>query len=399
MLSRGAFIIEALRPGANQLGNERQNLVFGSLRGVPLEDREESMRAVLAGLEEPDRVRLLLLALYEPATWSHLDTLSTKGQADYWQAVHPTWIWEPEDDNNESVERLLHAKRPRAAFAAIHFKLAAVRPALLVEILRGIAQSGNDKPGEYQLSSHDLIEAFTLLDGNPDVTLDEKAGLEFTYIDVLTEAFGRNKRNIINLERYVETHPEMWVQALAWATRRKSGGEDPPDYMLPEGRHDLSQKGYSLLDRMQRIPGHDANDNLSKAELSAWVAKVRETSATIDRFDICDIYLGHLFAHAPTGHDGVGLASPCETSWRSFSPRISSKAQTHRSLQSSRRPLPRGRRGQERELADKYRGWANALQFTHPMLSSSLLMGMVKMYEWEANQHDTEAGVRRRLRH
>lgn len=396
---RATFIIEALRPGTDRLSNERQNLVFGSLRGVPLADREELMSAVLGDLEEPDRVRVLLLAQYEPATWSYVDALSAKAQADYWQAVHPTWIWETEDNNNESIERLLRAKRPRAAFAAMHLKLAAVRPALLVEILRGIAQGGNDKPGEYQLSSHDLVEAFALLDGNPDVTFDEKAGLEFAYIDVLTKAFGRNKHKIINLERYVEIHPEMWVQALAWSTRRKSGGEDPPEYMLPEGRHDLSQKGYYLLDRMQRIPGHDANNELSRAELSAWVAIVRETSGLIDRLDICDIYLGHLFAHAPRGDDGVWPCEPVRDVMEELqSEKIFEGA--HTGLYNLRGVHSRGEGGgQERELADKYRGWADALQFTHPMLSSSLLMELVKTYQWEANQHDTEAGVRRRLRH
>ena len=55
--------------------------------------------------------------------------------------------------------------------------------------------------------------------------------------------------------------------------------------------------------------------------------------------------------------------------------------------------------GQERELADKYRKWADALQFTHPFVSSSLLMTLVKTYEHEAEQQDTEAGIRRRLRH
>ena len=54
---------------------------------------------------------------------------------------------------------------------------------------------------------------------------------------------------------------------------------------------------------------------------------------------------------------------------------------------------------QERELANKYRSWADALQFTHPFLSTSVLMAMVRTYEREAEQHDTEAGVVRRLRH
>ena len=53
---------------------------------------------------------------------------------------------------------------------------------------------------------------------------------------------------------------------------------------------------------------------------------------------------------------------------------------------------------QERELADKYRVWAEALQFTHPFVSSTLLMSMVKTYEQEAEEHDNEAKIQRRLR-
>lgn len=55
--------------------------------------------------------------------------------------------------------------------------------------------------------------------------------------------------------------------------------------------------------------------------------------------------------------------------------------------------------GQERELANKCRTWADALQFTHPFVSSTVLMKLVNTYEREAEQHDTEVGVLRRLWH
>ena len=54
--------------------------------------------------------------------------------------------------------------------------------------------------------------------------------------------------------------------------------------------------------------------------------------------------------------------------------------------------------GQERELAQKYLRWAEALQYSHPFVSSNLLMDMVKTYELEASRHDTEAGIKRRMR-
>ncbi|MCE9526820.1 MAG: hypothetical protein K8R36_12285, partial [Planctomycetales bacterium] len=53
---------------------------------------------------------------------------------------------------------------------------------------------------------------------------------------------------------------------------------------------------------------------------------------------------------------------------------------------------------QERELAEKYRKWGQALQFSHPYVSSKLLMSLAETYEHEAGHEDTEAGIRRRLR-
>jgi hypothetical protein len=49
-------------------------------------------------------------------------------------------------------------------------------------------------------------------------------------------------------------------------------------------------------------------------------------------------------------------------------------------------------------LADKYRNWSQMLQLSHPFVASKLLMGLAKTYDREASYHDTEAGIRRRLR-
>jgi hypothetical protein len=71
----------------------------------------------------------------------------------------------------------------------------------------------------------------------------------------------------------------------------------------------------------------------------------------------------------------------------------------HTSVYNSRGVHWRGEGGnQERELAEKYRKWGQALRFSHPFVASKLLMGLANTYDQQASSEDTEASIRRRLR-
>jgi hypothetical protein len=393
------LIVEALQPGSNDLSVERKNLIFGSLRAMTVEERTAFFATVRSSLSEGDMLRLLLLSPFNSRTWAIVDTLSEAGQEGYWQDVNPEWIFEPEGENNEAVARMLKAERPRAAFAAVHFKLEAISPQLLYRMLSAIAKDGKDKSGEYQLQEYDIKTAFSLLDRNADVTLEEKARLEFAYIEVLSRAFGNETQHIPNLERYIETHPEMYVQALVWAYRRNDGQEDPEKFGTPEGRKDLATRGYRLLEGIERIPGHDKKGVLKKANLAKWVSEVRKLAAELDRLEVCDLCLGKLFSSAPADAEGNWPCEPVRDVMEELQSEEISRG-AHTGLYNARGVHWRGEGGgQERELADKYRKWAEALQFSHPFVSSTLLLGMVNTYEQEADREDNEAGIRRRLRH
>ena len=57
----------------------------------------------------------------------------------------------------------------------------------------------------------------------------------------------------------------------------------------------------------------------------------------------------------------------------------------------------RGQGGaQERELAARYRGWSKQVAFSAPFISR-LLERIAKSYDYDAEWHDTDANVRRRL--
>jgi len=393
------FLVGAFPSGANAEAWDRKNLVLGGLRSIQAEGhRIALLKKAKKRLSEADFGRMLLLAPFRSSTWLLVDKLAQQHKDAYWREVGPDWIHDSDEENSEAVERLLAARRPRAAFAGARFKLETLAPELLHRLMSEIVKDGDDQAGHYQLEQYYIEKAFRLLDENAQLTLDQKASLEFAYVDALSRPWAREGFGIPNLEKYVEAHPEFFVQAVVWAYKRKADGEDPPEYKVdPKDVQHFAERGYKVLEALDRIPGHDDLGELKADRLLAWVKTVRDACEKLGRLDIADQCIGKLLSGAPEGADGVW---PCEPV-RQVMEEVHSKhlmRGAHTGLYNSRGATWRGEGGaQERELADKYRAWATALKFSHPYVSSQLLMDMVKTYEQEADREDTEAGIRRRM--
>ena len=111
-----------------------------------------------------------------------------------------------------------------------------------------MAKGGGDRPGEHLLEHYNVEQAFKHLNNSPVLTLDQKAGLEFAFIEVLAPLGDNVSYGIPNLERYVEAHPELFVQAIAWVYKRKDNGADPSELQVPlERLKNAAGAGYKLL--------------------------------------------------------------------------------------------------------------------------------------------------------
>ncbi|ALI11106.1 addiction module antitoxin [Pseudomonas fluorescens] len=396
------LILQCLTNTEGSENARRSSIATGALGALDVEQHKALFLSLRNKLSEQEALIILISSPYRKATWTLVDLLSTEARSNYWRDVTPEYICNAADQNNESVWRLLDAKRPRAAFSAVHFKLDEVRPELLVEMLSEIQeQDSKDKEGEYQLHAYDIQQAFKLLNQNPDVPFEDKARLEFAYIDVLARSLrGGDGHQIPNLERYVEDHPEMFVQAIVWTYKRKTPSEDPPEFRIGEGHEHLAIRGYHLLEALEHLPGqNEATEDSFRKRLAEWVSIVRRLCSELDRAAIGDICLGKLLASASEGKDGVWPNEAVRDVMEDLESEEISRG-AHTGLYNARGAHFRGEGGaQERELAAKYRRWAEALEFSHPFVSSSLLMTMVETYEYEAEKQDTEAGIRRRLRH
>ncbi len=380
-----------------------KNLVAGALRFIPDNAKREAILNEMAvRISKEDFVRLLILAPYRKCTWKIVDTLAEPEREKYWLEVVPDWIHDSDTENNEGVERLVEAGRARAAFSCIRFHPEKLDAEILYRLFSKMAAGGADRSGEYMLDHYSVDKAFEHMSASPALTLDQKAKLEFAFIDVLAEPWGSRtgKSGIPHLELYIEANPEVCVQAITWAYKRKDGGIDPPEFQLSaDSVQNMAGRGHKLLDALRRMPGHDDLGELKSDRLAKWVATVRKGCAELSRADIADLCIGKLLAHAPIGLDGVWPCEPVRNVLEEFQSE-SMMSGAHTGVYNSRGVVSRslGEGGnQERQLAEKYRKWGQALQVSHPFMASKLLLSLAKTYEYEANREDTEVGIRRRL--
>lgn len=395
------LLIAAASSQPGGLSWNRKNLIQGVLRGL---DDEGRRRQILQDLQDrvsnKDFVTYLLQAPFSSSTWQVVGQLEEEHRAAYWSEVIPDWMRsDASDEATQAVDMLLKVQRPRAAFHCVHGCLESVEPELLYRVLTDMNKEGKDLPGQYRLEHHYVGQAFERIGSSNTLTLEQKAALEFVYIEVLGDVIGRRHgRGIPNLELYVELHPDLFVQAISWAFRRRDDGEDAPEMKAPAGQEkEYAARGYRLLDTLQRIPGRDESGQLQTEKLAAWISNVRTACAAVGRQEIADEFIGKLLSAAPPRDDGGWPCDPVLNVLEQFRS-MSMAVGVRMGLVNSVGATWRDEGGnQERAKAEKYRNWAAAVQYSHPFVASNLFMQLVDTYEQYAKREDTDAGVRRRL--
>ncbi len=393
-----SIVIEAARGGLAEAHASDRQFVSAALQVLPVPAREALFKAVHEELPLAETVAFLALAPFEPPTWSWIVAAGDDLRAAYWKGVPPQFLRDSAEEASTAIEQLLEANRPLAAFASVHLFIGELDPELLFRLLSAITRTDEDI-ATYRIDGYNLGKAFERLNTSTAINLQDKAFLEFAWLEGLARGLDEDKdSNIPNLERLIESDPALFIQAITWAYKREDRGQDPEEYGVAEDRvSDMATKGYTLLKALRRIPGHNERGELEAARLAKWVTSVRKACGDLSRLAVADITIGELLARAPADPDGLW---PCRAV-RDVVEDIHSEEITRgmaTGVFNSRGVTWRGPNGdQERTLADKYRRWGLAVQVSHPFLGAKLLFAMARSYEQDAEREDLEAGIRRRL--
>ena len=381
---------------AGDLENKIDGCIGGLLSSVEGEARDATLSSAAEGADADRIVRLFRCAPFGQDTWRLLDRYDDAIRTRYWRTVSPSRNRHGDAELNEIVDRLLEAKRPRAAFEAVRLDWPRIETSRLKRLLLDAATVDAKSADLYRLEVYRVSEALDSLDGRTGVTSDEMARLEFMYI----EALDHSKHGIPNLERWIVESPAAFVQALALSSKRRDNGQDPPGWRIedPEQRAGMASAAYSLLREISRIPGTEENGKINAAGLSAWIAETRRLCAEYGRVEIGDQYIGQILSRSPTDDGGAWpCLSVCEAMERVASHNIGVgfNVGVHNGRGVTSRAIGEGG-AQERDLAAKYRYWAELRACDYPYVSA-VLENIAADYDREAAREEDEANVRVRL--
>ena len=381
---------------ADDIEKQMDDCIRGFLLPIDDETREALLSAVIDNVDADRAMRLLRCAPFRQDTWKLLDRYGDGVRARYWREVTPQWVRHNATELNELIDRLLEVKRPRAIFDTVRLDYAWIETSRLKRLIFDVGTVDSEPEGRHHLKSYQISEALSALDGRPGVTPDEMAQLEFMHIGGLEY----REHGIPNLERRIAGSPISFVQALVLAFKRRDDGEDPPELLVQDSarRDRLASSAYELLRRINRIPGTAEDGRIDTEKLYAWVTEARRLCTEYGRAEIGDEYIGQFLSRSPVDEDGSWPCLPvCEAMERTASQNVgrgfitgtlNARGMTTRAI---------GEGGaQERDLAAKYRGWAELRAFDYPRVGA-ILENIAAYYDRQAAREDDEAKVEARL--
>lgn len=350
------------------------------------DDQKSSLfKRIAPKIEETLAVDLLLLFPYRKITWNLLNSLSDKASKRYWKNVSSFRLPDSPEEALESIDKLLTAKRPRAAFLSVQCQLDRIDPKVLLKIMRAILEERIETSNNSPLDQYDVVEAITLISSDSTIPLVERAALEFQYIEALTQLpRWQNEPQIPSLDQYVWARPEVFVEAVVGVFRRKDRKEDPPEIMQRRKSPYLEKQYFLLLEHLHGVPEKiNTPKNLQYQYLMQWISTIREQSRMLDRIEVTDEILGELFASALLYQSPDTKTMLLEIMEKLQSEEIS--AGVRMGLFNSRGSYWRKRGGiQERELAERYQYQGELIKESHPFVADSVYMTLSRGYQKDA---------------
>ncbi len=360
---------------------------------------DKLIRSLPDDTREEESLRVLKLAPACPETWKMVDELGQDAADCYWRSLRSHALNLDGEGLTYCVKMLLSVNRPRAAFQLSRFKLENLSSTLLHQVLFDIATKATDEAKEFnKIESYSVVSALRILNSRDEIDVQKLVQLEFVYGPLIR---GVDNYDFPNLSWEVANSPGSFFQLVALCFYREDGKVDDDSLRLPsdsELRRNSAELAFEALSHLSIVPGTDKNGDIDADKLGDWVRAVRDLAREHDRLAITDQNLAELLRQSKPGEDGV---------WPNAAVRKVMEEVASENLAIGLRVAVRNARGtqfrprpnngdQERAIAAKYRGYAEAVMNQSPFVGKTL-MSIADSYELDARMCDEEGRITERF--
>lgn len=300
----------------------------------------------------------------------------------FWRIVRMPYFHTANDELIFCINKLLAAKRPKAALEAIGDCAAKLSGRLLMQTLRDIA-TGPEEDGPLPQYWH-ISRVFKALSDTGEYSQSEMARLEFAYY----EALQHDKYGTPNLMAEIWRSPESFMELLCLAFKPRHSERE----LIPDNMRAAVQTAGSLIHNGHGVPGKSPDGSIDKNLFFSWINKTRELANEKDRSAVTDLTIGTWLSDWPCNKTMKCWPDPiiaelldqedCEDIRRGFYTGVHNARGV-----SSRMPYDGGE--QEREIANMFRDFAEQWANSKPNLVS-MIENIAKSYEYEAYRQDED---------
>ncbi|WP_217560141.1 hypothetical protein [Paenibacillus sp. GbtcB18] len=317
---------------------------------------------------------------FSEETWERVDQQLGDLKADYWSIV----IVNPYQVNSEAglkdaIDQLLEYGRPVAAIKCLNKMLHDSQHLDSARTIRALLaiDSSNE---QYFNEALEIVELIKSLQENPDTFKDDLFQIEWMYLTILNESYAASPKL---LEQKLACDPDFFCQVIRLVYR---SSRDSMDTETTESQKVLAENAFQLLSTWRNPPGLRLDGRLSGEDFRKWLLEIKSICKETGHLEVALQHVGKVLVYCPADSSGLWIdknAAKALNARDAEEMRVGFRIE----LFNSRGVHWVDHTGsEERELAEKYRKQAEAIENAGYHRFAATIRELSGSYEREAKQ-------------
>lgn len=317
---------------------------------------------------------------FSQETWNRAEALLGKNASTYWQKT-PANPYEAGESLDHGIEQLIKYGRAYDALRCLHRMLDEKKAFSSEFAIGALREAVRSAESPHSMDVYETVEIIKALQEDPATDPQALSSVEWSFLPILDGHHGAKPKL---LWRRLADDPAFFCEMIRLVFRSKKNIASTEE--VGEERKSIATNAYRLLVEWHVPPGLGEDGNYDGEMLRSWLNAMRKECVASGHIEVATTMVGHVLTYVPADQDGLWInrsAAEALNARDAQDMRVGFKNQLYNS-RGIHWVDPTGK--EERELASKYRGQAEAVEKAgYPRLGHTLHQ-LADEYEQDARR-------------